>query len=633
MRTPATPTATVRRPRTSRSALLLVGAVLALLLGGAGTASAHATLNRSDPADAALLKTAPQQITLTFSESVSLSDGSLRVLSPKNLRVDRGTVGHAAGKGDTARVGLAGKLPEGTYTVAWRAVSSDSHPISGAFTFSIGRPSATAVALPTGSPDDTAASRLYSFFRSIAYGGFALFVGAALFTLLHRPAGTALPPLRPLRRLVLAGWTALFASTAVLLLLRGPYESGRGLTAVFDVSLLGSTVAGRAGLALGVRLLLLAAAGALLAGFAARPGRAVRVTGALLAVGLALTWAGAEHASAGLQVPLAIPVAVLHLLAMAVWLGGLPALLVVLFRAPAGQEIPSAVVTRFSRLAFTAVAVLVATGVYQSWRQVGSWQALSTTEYGRLLTLKVVAVVLVLTAASFSRQWVDRIVQDRATESLPATTPELSRVTQTVGAGAAPGGDTAEGARSTHEPPASRERAEPPDAPDSDPHRRALRRSVAVEAALGAVVLAITTLLTGTQPGRAAVASAAAVEAAREPTATVAMVPFDVGTPNGNGTVQITIASGRVGDNTVQAVVYGPDKGFVTVPELRLTLTRKAQRIGPLDARLTDRHGYWATDRLRLPLAGVWTLHVTVRVTDIDQVTVAQDVRIRPSPA
>ncbi|MFG2955013.1 copper resistance CopC/CopD family protein [Streptomyces sp. NPDC048291] len=630
MSTAFVPTATTRRSRTSLTALLLLGAVLALLLGGAGTASAHATLTRSDPADSAILKTAPKQITLTFSESVSVSDGSLRVLSPKNLRVDRGAVGHAAGKGGTAQVRLAGKLPEGTYTVAWRAVSSDSHPISGAFTFSIGQPSATTVALPTGSPDDTAASRLYSFFRYLAYGGFALFIGATLFTLLCRPAGAGL---RPLRRLILAGWTALFASTVVLLLLRGPYETGRGLTAVFDVSLLGSTIVGRAGLALGVRLLLLAAAGVLLARYATRSSRAVRAAGALLTVGLALTWAGAEHASAGLQVPLAIPIAVLHLLAMAVWLGGLLALLVVLFRAPAGQEVPAEVVTRFSRLAFTAVAVLAATGVYQSWRQVGSWQALSTTGYGRLLTLKVVAVVLVLTAASFSRQWVDRIVQDRATEPVPATTPERTRVTQTVGAGASSTGDTAEVTSSPDTSPAARERAEPTGAPDSDPHRRALRRSVAVEAVLGVVVLALTTLLTGTQPSRAAAASAAAVAAAREPTARVAMVPFDVGTPNGNGTVQITIASGRVGDNTVEAVVYGPDKGFVTVPELRLTLTQKAQRIGPLDAGLTDRQGYWATDRLRLPLAGVWTLHVTVRVTEIDQVTVAQDVSIRPSPA
>lgn len=249
-----------RRTRTPLAALLLVGAVLALLLGGAGTASAHAILTRSDPADVSVLKTAPERITLTFNEDVSLAGGSLRVLSPKSMRVDRGSVMHAGGEADTAQVMLRDKLSEGTYTVSWRVVSSDSHPISGAFTFSIGRPSDTA-SVPTTSQEDTTTSRPYGFFRYVAYGGFALLIGVALFTLVCWPGGATL---RPLRKLLLTGWTALFASTVLLLLLRGPYETGKGLTAVFDLSLLGRTITGRAGLALGARLVLLVAAGGLL---------------------------------------------------------------------------------------------------------------------------------------------------------------------------------------------------------------------------------------------------------------------------------------------------------------------------------------------------------------------------------
>ncbi|MEU0720518.1 copper resistance protein CopC [Streptomyces lavendulocolor] len=651
-----------RRTRTPLTALLLLGTVLALLLGGAGSASAHATLTKAEPADVSVLETAPKQVTLTFSETVSLSDGSMRVLSPKNLRVDRGAVTHVGKKADTARVLLRGKLPEGTYTVSWRVVSSDSHPISGAFTFSVGQPSATTAAVPTESPDDTAASGVYDSFRYVAYGGLALLIGVALFALVCWPAGAGL---RPLRRLLIAGWTALFTSTLLLLLLRGPYETGRGLTAVFDLSLLGRTITGRTGLALSVRLLLLAAAGAFVVLFAARlrreadktqrdpdPEHAVdqpaaepqfgiglRAGGTLFAVSLALTWAAAEHASAGIQVPLAIPVSVLHLLAMAVWLGGLVALIVALFRAPADVVVPVAAVARFSRLAFTAVVVLVATGVYQSWRQVGSWEAVSTTEYGRLLTFKVGAVALVLAAAWFSRQWTAQLTQERLPETLPAAVPERVRVAQTVGVGASPGSNTArESTDSATRPPAPPGATDGPGSSGGSPSasdrdrldRRALRRSVAAEATLGVVVLAITTLLTGTQPSRAAVESAAAAAAAQEPTARVVMVPFDVGIPNGTGTVQITFLPGRVGDNTVEALVYGPDRGVSSVPELRLTLTQRAQRIGPLDAKLVDRGGYWASDRLRLPLPGTWTLRVTVRVTDIDQVTVSKNVTIRP---
>lgn len=43
---------------------------------------------------------------------------------------------------------LPDKLAQGTYMVSWRVVSADGHPISGAFTFSIGKPSATSAVLP-----------------------------------------------------------------------------------------------------------------------------------------------------------------------------------------------------------------------------------------------------------------------------------------------------------------------------------------------------------------------------------------------------------------------------------------------------------------------------------------------------
>ncbi|MEX1651788.1 hypothetical protein ABZ960_01090 [Streptomyces pseudovenezuelae] len=83
----------------------------------------------------------------------------------------------------------------------------------------------------------------------------------------------------------------------------------------------------------------------------------------------------------------------------------------------------------------------------------------------------------------------------------------------------------------------------------------------------------------------------------------------------------------------MQALLYGADEGVIAVPELRLTLTQQAQKIGPLDAKLVDRGGYWASDRLRLPLPGTWTLNVTVRLTDVDQVTVTKNVTVRETPA
>ncbi|GEC08546.1 transport integral membrane protein [Streptomyces spinoverrucosus] len=586
--------------------MLLVAVLVLLLLGGAAPASAHAGLSGTDPRDGSVLDSAPRQLTLTFTESVGLLDDSVRVIDPKNRPVDTGEAAHAGDSADTVRVSLPADLPDGTYTVAWRVVSADSHPVSGAFIFSVGEPSATTAAV-TAPTEDPATASLYNIARYAAYGGLALLIGVAVFM-----SAVLRGPTDALRKLLPAAWLTLVTSTAALLLLRGPYERGTGLTDALDPTVLSATLTTRPGLALLARLALLTAAFFLVR-------RSDRRTthpapGVALSVALAVTWAASEHASAGIQVPVAMTSAVLHLLAMAVWLGGLTALLTVLYRAP--HDLTLATVTRFSRLASASVIVLTVTGVYQSWRGLGSWEALTGTTYGRILLAKLAAVALLLAAAAFSRRWTRRWAAGE-----PARVAAEARVLETVG-----------GSAETAEAPEAPAHDRPPvDHDGHDHHRRALRRSVFAEFMTGVLVLVITTLLTITLPGRAATESAAAQTTAADAggsTASSSVVPFDVGTPNGQGKVQLDLAPGRVGQNQVQAVVFGPDGGIVTVPELRLTFTLRAQDVGPIDAELENRGGYWGTDKLRLPLPGTWTMKITVRTTDIDQVTVEKDVRV-----
>ncbi|MFD7445896.1 copper resistance D family protein [Streptomyces sp. NPDC059909] len=133
--------------------------------------------------------------------------------------------------------------------------------------------------------------------------------------------------------------------------------------------------------------------------------RALRAVGVPLLLGLAQTWAAAEHASAGKQVGLAIPFAMVHLLAMAFWMGGLVALCIALWRSSPDRPVPAMAVSCFSRLAFLAITALVGTGIYQSWRQLGSWEALSSASYGRWLALKIAIVLALLAVAALSRRW------------------------------------------------------------------------------------------------------------------------------------------------------------------------------------------------------------------------------------
>jgi copper transport protein len=624
--------------RRLRALVLLGTTVLLLLLGGAGQASAHAALRGADPADGAVLKTAPRSITLTFTESVGLIDDTFRVFDPGNGRVETGEAQHVDGRSDTARVTLPAKLGTGTFTVAWRVVSADSHPIAGAFTFSVGAPSATLATVPSGPVEDPAVAGLHKLGRYLAYGAAALLIGTAAFVALCRP-----PDVRPLRGLLVAGWWTFTASTVLLLLLRAPYETGAGPAQALDPSGLARTLTGRPGIALAARLLLLAAAAALLLRQRGRvrPTRATAVTGTALAVGLALTWAAAEHASAGIQVPAAMASSVLHLLAMAVWLGGLTALLTLLRHG----SLPAVVAARFSRLATLSVTVLAVTGVYQAWRGLGTLDALTETTYGRTLLAKLAAVGLLLLAGAWSRQWTGRLVRtgtdtreaDMAVTETDEEEAEMPENQLVVKAAAVVGASAQEGVavRTPADAPSplveDRSADGPPLTPAEHAHRRALRRSVLAEVVVSVVVLGLTTVLTGTLPGRAQAEAATSEQAVGLPVASVTTVPFDMssaGAPGARGTVQITLDPGRVGENSVQAVVYGPDGGFATVPELRLSFGLPGQDIGPLDAKITDRGGYWAADAVNLPLPGAWEMSVTVRASEIDQVTERKTVRI-----
>ncbi|MET8669721.1 copper resistance protein CopC [Streptomyces tendae] len=608
---------------------MLLGAVLVLLLlGGAGPASAHAALSSTDPGDGAVLQRAPGHVTLTFSESVGLRDDSFRLLDPGGHRVRTGATGHAEGRSDTARVALPAGLGEGTYTVAWRVVSADSHPVSGAFTFSVGKPSQTTAPVDTGPTEDPLTATLHKLARYLAYLSAALLIGTAAFVALCRPPHPA-----PLRRPLVAGWWTLLAATVALLVLRAPYEAGTGPSSALDADALAGTLTARPGVLLLIRLALLAPA----ALFVVRMSREPRVSrqspespepradrhpphsplvaaaGVALAVGLALTWAAAEHASAGIQVPVAMTSSVLHLLATAVWLGGLVALLTTL---RASRPAPDAVtVARFSRTAFAAVTVLVVTGVYQSWRGLGSWEALTASTYGRLLLAKVVLVAVLLAAAAVSRRWTAALPTAPAAVREPDRAHE--RVPQPAGGGPPPEapqpprGDTATGDTGTE-----------------SALRRGLYRSVLVEAVVAAVVLGVTTVLTATPPGRSAEEAArTTVPAGGVLPASVTTIPFEIGT-TGRGTVQITLDPGRTGDNAVQAVVFGPDGSLAAVPELRLSFTLPDQDVGPIEADLVDRGGYWSANTVTLPLPGTWTMKTTVRVSEIDQVSETRRIRV-----
>ncbi|MEU8704109.1 copper resistance protein CopC [Streptomyces sp. NPDC048565] len=633
-----------RRPLTSVALLAtLISLLFGLVLAGASPASAHAALTGSDPQDGAVVATAPKEVALTFSEQIAVSDDSIRVLDPSGKRADEGAPRELT-SGGAVRYGvqLHSGLPDGTYTVAWQAVSADSHPVSGAFTFSVGAPSETSVALPSSEAGGGLVGALYGIARYAAYAGFILLAGGSAFVLAcwQRGAGA-----RPMQRLVVRGWITLTAATLAMLLLRGPYTGSGKLADAFDLDGLQSVLDTKPGAALVSRLLLLGASALFIAvlfgAYAKREDEkekqdltfGLAAGGAVIAAGIAGTWALAEHASTGIQPGIAMPVDVLHLLAVATWFGGLTALLVALYRTP---DITSAAVRRFSRMAFGSVLVLAATGLYQSWRQVGSWSALTGTRYGQLLLVKVALVALLVGIAWISRRWTGRLTERAA--STPADAVESVEPAAPVA--------TVEPAAASDEEEAAPERAaqllrqraaltatKEKRARDADPARSGLRRSVMVETGIAVVLLIVTTILTSTEPGRTEEESGRGNTAAAPAPVNSGQVnlslPFDTGGQNGKGTVRLDIAPGGTGSNSVHLWVDGPDEGPLDVPEVKLAFTLESKDIGPLPVvpdRLTE--GHWTASGVQIPMAGDWKVAVTVRTSDIDQTTITKNVKI-----
>ncbi len=660
-----------------------------MLFAGAGPAGAHAALLGSDPKQGAVVATAPAQVSLTFSEQVSIDDDALRVLDPAGRRISTGKISYAGS--DTYRIRLRTGLPHGTYTVSYQVISADSHPVSGAYTFSVGAPSVTKVSLPDGAAGGGVVGGLYDTARYVSYAGFILLVGGTVFVLACWPRGAGV---RPVQRLVVAGWVAITAATLALLLMRGAYTGSGKLADIFDLGLLSGVLHTKPGTALISRLLLLAVAALFIAVLfgayakrdvdpaeadgstaispadpapATRPDAAARsdlafglaVGGAVVAIGLATTWAMSEHASVGIQTRIAMPVDIVHLLAMATWLGGLAALLTSLYRVP---SIEAAAVRRFSALAFGSVLALAATGIYQSWRQVGTWSALTGTGFGQLLLVKVSLVAVILLIAASSRRWTGRLadaptsvttLQRTNTDTDTGTPPDTATATT------APVPDTAAAVALDPSGPAvpssATATAEPRPAPErtaqlarqqaakdavrrrrlreADPARSALRRSVLAEAAVAVAVLAVTTILTSTETGRTAQEAAhadGAVATAQQAPPVSLNLPFDTGGgAHSQGSVMLSLTPSHPGGNTVDIMVMDPNDNPLDIPEVTVRLTLASRHIGPLS--ITPRRtavGAWSAKDVQIPMAGNWRFDVTVRTSDIDEVTVSKNAKI-----
>ena len=331
---------------------------LGWLVVAAPGASAHALLRDSSPKDGAILDTPPTEVVIDFTEPPDLGLSSITVVDANGQAVETGTLERAPGKGNRVRVPLP-EIGQGSYTVTWRVLSRvDGHVTGGAFAFGIG---VEPTVVPTGGSTGTTTvevprpSVLSVVGRWGFYWGLALLLGGAV------------------------AWLFVF---------RGPAQRGAILAVVAwglaAVGLLGMFFAERASVGVSVGALLGSERGKLLIARAMALGVAGLGVAFLLvrrsrpaAVGLAVTTAAAMavHAYAGHAGAseswkwLKVGAQWVHIVAVAVWVGGLVWLLLGTWGRESEERAQA--VGRFSFLAGFALAGVASTGAVRAIQEVG----------------------------------------------------------------------------------------------------------------------------------------------------------------------------------------------------------------------------------------------------------------------
>ncbi|OIU83063.1 copper resistance CopC family protein [Microbacterium sp. AR7-10] len=150
-----------------RTTIAAVAVATVAALAVAAPASAHDTIVSSTPAADSQLTAAPTEVVLTFSNTLlSIDENSGTAMTVVDESGQDWVAGPPSIEADTVTVPLTEGMPDGAYTVTWQVVSSDGHPTSGEYAFSLtvpepsatpsATPSETAAADPTAQPSDAA---------------------------------------------------------------------------------------------------------------------------------------------------------------------------------------------------------------------------------------------------------------------------------------------------------------------------------------------------------------------------------------------------------------------------------------------------------------------------------------------
>ena len=433
----------LRLSKVRRLILIALPLALGLAFIFPATASAHAILLRSDPAKDAVLNTPPQQVRMWFTEDLNPAFTTAVVINASNKQVDKHDAHVSPADTKEMDVSLTPNLPPAVYIVIYRTDSADDgHILRGSFIFTVAQAGGTVPTLNgnlipgqnvlgggnltgqyTGQLDVPTAFNL-AMVTLVELAAVFWVAGQLwlMFVLQLAPAGNA--GLRTLHQKVQQRFERRWCIPALLVLLvanvgvlvgQGLSISGGQWGGAFSPQLLGELASsGRFGIFWTMREVVVAVAlvvALYMLFFKQRPRLVNTILPSLnLLLGLmlfiAITMSGHASAVSSNLVVYAVVLDWLHLLAAALWVGGMMYIattyLPVLKRRPIAEQAHSLItlLPYYSPLAIAGVIIMAISGPFSATVHLNSLQQLFDTAYGRALIIKILLVgALLITSA------------------------------------------------------------------------------------------------------------------------------------------------------------------------------------------------------------------------------------------
>lgn len=375
-------------------AWLLIACVFIILIPK--SASAHAYVVKSDPAENETLKKAASVVKIEFDEDIQVSSfNTLFVRDTSGKRVDLKDAHIDKKNKKILEAGLKENLKNGLYSIQWKAISADGHPIQGVIPFRIG--------LAEAGTDDIKVEEMgyvpqidMIMERGILYTSFSLFIGVLLFNLILYKGSASQVQSRS-KKIIWISLFGIFISLLFNLPLQAKINADVSWLEAFDPLLLKETLQLSVFGYVWITQMALISTLMIVTYFAVKSERVssfkVWSIPIVLFIGLLVMKAFNSHAYGLKFKEIAVVMDFLHLFAASLWMGGLSSIVLLLRKEADKWTMYWDAIKRFSPWATGAVIVILLTGLFNSTFFIPTIHSLFDTKYGLALLAKILLFV------------------------------------------------------------------------------------------------------------------------------------------------------------------------------------------------------------------------------------------------